>query len=160
MPVSVTRSYRPSDPVYNKIQRVLSLVDKEMSMEPKDLLSKELQDLRAAAKKLESIRSQGEEAGKMLSQSSQQNNKMKKIAADRNYRMLKRADIGERILDAPLANPPLMPTKEDIKRGAIEMACRHHGMDKALEMAPQYMEASKEYFMEHGRSYNWGGCGA
>lgn len=85
---------------------------------------------------------------------------MKKIAADRNYRMLKRADIGERILDAPLANPPRMPTEKQIESGAREMACEHHGMDNALEMAPQYMEASEKYFMEHGRMYLWGLCGA
>ena len=85
---------------------------------------------------------------------------MKKIAADRNYRMLKSADIGERVLDAPLANPPHMPTQQQIEHGAREMACENHGMDMALEMAPEYMQASKEYFMEHGEPYFWGLCGA
>ena len=111
MPVSVTRSYRPGDPTYNKIQKVLSLVGKVMSLEPKDLFSKELQDLRAAAKKLESIRSQGEEAGKMMSQSSQQqNNKMKKIAADRNYRMFKKARLGDQTI--PHVEQPELPKDE------------------------------------------------
>ena len=81
---------------------------------------------------------------------------MKKIAADRNYRILKRADVGERLLDAPLA---LQPTPEDIREGAIQMACKDHGAEKAVEMASRYMEASKEYFMANGKSYFYGSCG-
>ena len=45
---------------------------------------------------------------------------MKKIAADRNYRMLKRADIGERVLDAPLANPPNMPTEVGAQPASLD----------------------------------------
>ena len=75
---------------------------------------------------------------------------MKKIAADRNYRMLKSADIGMRGLDAPLSNPPFIPSPEEqeqIEFGAHDMACKEHGTALANEKAGDYMEKSKQYFI-------------